>query len=148
MPDEKPDPGGEAACDPDAEPRSLVFYDRDCGFCRWSLAQVLAWDRGHRLRPVALQDAEARARLGHLDHERMFASAHVVTPEGRVYSGGDAVAPILRLLPGGPSLAVVAGLMRGPSRIGYNWIARHRGMLGRPVPESARARAIARIDRH
>ncbi len=28
-----------------AEPSWLVFYDADCGFCRWALAGVLRWDR-------------------------------------------------------------------------------------------------------
>ena len=125
-----------------------MLYDRDCGFCVWSLAWVLAWDRGHRLRPLPLQDETARTMLGGMDHERMFASAHLVTPEGTVHSGGDAVVPILRLLPGGAPLAPVAAAMSGASRVGYNWVARNRGLLGRPVSGAAKARAIARIDRH
>jgi len=32
----------------------ILIYDRDCGFCRWSLAQVLARDPERRLRPLAL----------------------------------------------------------------------------------------------
>lgn len=126
----------------------MVLYDRDCGFCRWSLAKVLAWDRGHRLRPVALQDAHAKGLLGDISHERMFASAHLVTLEGEVYSGGDAVVPILRLLPGGAPVAAVATMMTRVSRVGYDWVARNRGLLGRPLPEWAKARATARIERH
>ena len=139
---EAPAPGGAEAS------RSLVLYDRDCGFCRWSLAQVLTWDRGRRLRPVALQDPRARSLLGDMERERMFASAHLVTPDGAIHSGGDAVAPILRLLPGGAPLAPVAGAMSGPAHAGYNWVARNRRLLGRPLPEWAKARATARIDRH
>ena len=128
--------------------RAVVLYDRDCGFCRWSLAQVLAWDRRRRLCPVSLQDPRARSLLGDMERERMFASAHLVTPDGAVHSGGDAIAPILRLLPGGAPLAVVAGAMSGAARVGYNWVARNRRLLGRPLPEWAKARATARIDRH
>ena len=35
-----------------------VLYDADCGFCKWSLDKLLAWDRRQRLRPVAIQSAE------------------------------------------------------------------------------------------
>jgi hypothetical protein len=26
-------------------PTTTLIYDSDCGFCRWLLAKVLAWDR-------------------------------------------------------------------------------------------------------
>ncbi|MFI5027407.1 MAG: hypothetical protein ACHQCF_00315 [Solirubrobacterales bacterium] len=41
--------------------QAAVLYDRDCGFCRWSLDKVLAWGRD-RLRPVKIQSEEG-ARL-------------------------------------------------------------------------------------
>jgi len=47
-----------------------VLYDRDCGFCRWMLAQVMRWDRRGLVRPVALQDPEAGAMLGDMEEER------------------------------------------------------------------------------
>ena len=40
-----------------------VLYDRDCGFCRWSLDKILAWDRRRRLRPVAIQSEEGQRLL-------------------------------------------------------------------------------------
>ena len=49
-------------------PSGIVLYDADCGFCRWSLGKLLAWDRRRLLRPVALQDPEAEAPAG--GHER------------------------------------------------------------------------------
>ena len=78
----------------------------------------------------------------------MFASAHLVTPDGTIYSGGEAVAPLLRLLHGGAPLALIAATLNGPSRVGYNWVARNRQLLGRPLSDKAKARATARIDRH
>lgn len=39
--------------------RAVILFDDDCGFCRWSLSKILAWDRLGRLRPVALQSPEA-----------------------------------------------------------------------------------------
>jgi predicted DCC family thiol-disulfide oxidoreductase YuxK len=128
--------------------RADILYDRDCGFCRWSLAWLLGWDRHRRLRPVALQDPEADRLLGGMDPERKFASAHLVTAGGEVHSGGEALAPLLRLLPGGAPLSALAGLVPGPLRIGYDWVARNRSAFGRRLPQSSRDWATRRIDRH
>ena len=35
-----------------------VLYDADCGFCRWSVARLLAADRAARLRPAAILSGE------------------------------------------------------------------------------------------
>jgi predicted DCC family thiol-disulfide oxidoreductase YuxK len=128
------------------ERRATVLYDRDCGFCRWSLAWVLGFDFEKRLRPVALQEREAKALLPKLDPETLFASAHLVLPDGTSYSGGDAVAPVLRLLPGGLPLSIVAGALSPFSRLAYRWIARYRGPLGRALSAGMVARATAQID--
>ena len=135
----------EGASRPDP---AVVLYDRDCGFCRWSLALVLRWDVRRRLRPVALQDPEADELLAGMDAERRFASAHLVTADGHVYSGGLAARPILDLLPHGTPLARVAALAPGPLRAGYDFVARNRATLGRPLSKAAKDRATARIDRH
>ncbi|TMK31333.1 MAG: DUF393 domain-containing protein [Actinobacteria bacterium] len=81
--------------------RAVVLYDEDCDFCRWATAKLLAWDRGGRLRAVALQHPEAERLLPGMDREQRMTSWHLVTPDGRVRSAGRAVAPLLRLLPGG-----------------------------------------------
>jgi predicted DCC family thiol-disulfide oxidoreductase YuxK len=39
--------------------RAVILFDNNCGFCRWSLSKLLAWDRHARLRPVALQSEQA-----------------------------------------------------------------------------------------
>ena len=39
--------------------RAVILFDNDCGFCRWSLSKLLAWDRHGWLRPVALQSEQA-----------------------------------------------------------------------------------------
>ncbi len=54
---------------------ATVLYDVDCGFCRWTMARVLAWDRRRRLRPVAIQDAEGEALLARLDPAARLESA-------------------------------------------------------------------------
>ena len=110
--------------------RSVVLYDSDCGLCRWGLAKVLSFDRGNRLRPVALQDPEADQLLLGIDADAKWASWHLVEPEGRIRSAGDALAPLLRMLPGGRPLAALASMFpRSTDRL-YNWIADHRVRLG------------------
>jgi len=110
--------------------RAVVFYDEDCGFCRWATGRVLAWDRRDRIRAVALTDPEAERLLPRMDRERLMASWHVLGPDERVWSAGRAVAPLLRLLPAGAPLAAVAAAFPGTTDRLYDWTARHRGRLG------------------
>jgi predicted DCC family thiol-disulfide oxidoreductase YuxK len=123
-----------------------VLYDRDCGFCRWALAKILRWDRGHRLRPVALQDPEADRLLAGMPEEQRMASWHLVDVDGGVHSGGPAGAPLLRLLPGGRPLAAVLERTPRAAERGYEWVADHRSWFGRPLTERAKRRADALIE--
>jgi predicted DCC family thiol-disulfide oxidoreductase YuxK len=126
--------------------RSPILYDADCGFCRWSLGVILAWDRRRRLRPVALQDAEAGRLLAGMPRAEQMRSFHVVERDGRVHSAGAAVGPLGRRLPGGAPLVAVAAALPGVAERVYRLIADHRGSLGRPLSPRARARADARIE--
>ena len=123
-----------------------ILYDADCGFCRWSLAQVLRLDRRRRLRPVALQDPEADALLPGMTDERRMASWHLVDGDGRVHSGGDAFAPLLRLIPGGGPFARVLAAFPGLADVGYRTVAGRRSWLGRLIPAASAERAQRRID--
>jgi predicted DCC family thiol-disulfide oxidoreductase YuxK len=126
--------------------RHAILYDRDCGFCRWSLALVLRWDRRRTLRPVALQDPETdRLLAGMRENERM-ASWHLVAPGGDVASGGAAFAPLLRLLPAGRPLAALADRFPRAAERGYRWVAERRGAFGRLVTGRGRRRADALIE--
>jgi predicted DCC family thiol-disulfide oxidoreductase YuxK len=116
-----------------ATQRPIVLYDRDCGFCRWSLQKLLAWDRRDRLRPVALQDPEAERLLPAMDSERRMGSWHLVTVDGTAYSAGAALAPLLRLLPGGRPLARLAAICPRATNKAYALVARNRSLLGRIV---------------
>jgi predicted DCC family thiol-disulfide oxidoreductase YuxK len=125
--------------------RPTILYDADCGFCRWALGWVLRWDRGRRLRPVALQDQEADVLLSEVEPELRMASWHLVDDDGTVCSGGDAAAPLFKLLPGaGPAAAAVT---RAPDLVNraYEAVVRRRSALGRPVSAAAKARADALI---
>jgi predicted DCC family thiol-disulfide oxidoreductase YuxK len=127
--------------------RWTLLYDDDCGFCKWIVSGVLAWDRNGRLWPCAIQSARAEGLLGDLGPEERLASAHLVSPSGERFSAGAAIAPLLRLLPGGriPALGA-ARLPRLASRV-YDWTADHRSQLSRAVPPSIKRRAAARVRR-
>jgi predicted DCC family thiol-disulfide oxidoreductase YuxK len=111
-------------------PDAVLLYDSDCGFCRWSVDRVLAWDRRNRLRAVALQDPEADRLLPGIDPETKMGSWHLVL-NGCLYSAGAVVPPLLRLLPGGRALAAVSGAFPGTTERTYRWVSRNRDRFGR-----------------
>jgi predicted DCC family thiol-disulfide oxidoreductase YuxK len=125
-------------------PRSYswtVIYDSDCGFCRWSLGWVLRLDRNRRLRPVALQSAEADGLLADLPSNARTASWHLVAPDGRRFSAGEGLPPLLRLLPGGRAPATLAAAAQPLTNRAYRLVADHRTVFGKPVTDSAKRRA-------
>jgi len=126
----------------------VVLYDSDCGFCRWSLARLLALDRARRLRPVELGTAAADALLADLNEQQRAASWHLVSPQGERSSGGRAAVPLLRLLPGGRAPAAVLERMPRLTDRAYEWVVRHRTLLSRAVPAGSKERATDRIRRH
>ena len=134
------------ATEPDGH-RATVLYDEDCGFCRWTLAKVLAWDRPRRLRPEPIQSPEGERLLAGMPEEERLASWHLVGSDGVVRSGGAALAPLLAMLPRGQRLAGLAE--RAPRLVdrAYDWVATHRSLLGKPVTIGARRRADAAVAR-
>ena len=108
---------------------TIVLYDEDCGFCRWTADKLRGLDRRRRLTFVPIQSSRGQALLASLPPEVRLDSAHVVTA-GRVRSGGAAVAPVLRELPGGRPLAAVAEAMPRITDRAYRWTARRRTWLG------------------
>ena len=128
-------------------PAVTVLYDLDCGFCRWSIGRLLAWDRARRLRPLAIQSAEGQRLLADLTPETRLATAHAIDAAGRRTSGGDALAPIAAVLPGGAPLAALGRRAPALARAGYRAIAGRRSFLGRQISDAAKARADERIAR-
>ncbi len=113
--------------------QAVLVYDGECGFCRWSVEKVLAWDRNNHIRPLALQDPEAERVLARVEPAARVTSWHLATPDGHVYSAGAAAAPLIRLLPGGKLLArLLARFPRATDRA-YRWVARNRDHVGRVV---------------
>jgi predicted DCC family thiol-disulfide oxidoreductase YuxK len=126
-------------------PPTTLLYDSDCGFCRWSLGKVLAWDRRRRIRPVSLQSKEAEELLGGMPEEQRMGSWHLVGPGREVHSAGAGIAPLLRLLPGGSPFAAVAARAPRAMERGYRWVALHRSLWGKLVSDGAKRRADRRI---
>lgn len=127
-------------------PSATVLYDQDCGFCRWSLAKLLAWDRHRALTPVSLTSPEADRILDGMPPEERIASWHLLDADGRLYSAGAAFPPLLRLLPGGAPLAAIASRAPRVTNRCYRFVADHRSWFGRLVGEGARRRADERIE--
>ena len=117
--------------------RSTLLFDADCGFCRWSTDRILAWDRRRTLRAVSLQSNEAARLLPGMERERMMASWHLMTHDGRVLSAGAAVAPLARLLPAGAPVAALAAAFPAGTERAYQWVARHRDGFGRALGADA-----------
>ena len=126
-------------------PSAVLLYDSDCGFCRWSLGKVLAWDRRGLIRPVSLQSKEAEELLAGMPEDERMGSWHLVGPDGQLHSAGTGIAPLLRLLPGGSPPAALAARMPHTMERGYRWVAGHRSLWGKLVTDGAKRRADRRI---
>jgi predicted DCC family thiol-disulfide oxidoreductase YuxK len=66
-----------------------------------------------------------------------MASWHLVE-DGTIHSGGGAFPPVLTRLPGGRPLARASERFPAASDRIYRWVADHRSLLGRSLPECAR----------
>ena len=80
------------------------------------------------------------------EDERM-ASWHLVLADGTVSSAGAAAEPLLRLLPGGRLPGALLERFPATTERAYRWVARHRGVFGCVIPDSAMRRARERLRR-
>jgi predicted DCC family thiol-disulfide oxidoreductase YuxK len=111
-----------------------VLYDEDCGFCRWSLDKILAWDRHGRVRSAPIQGAEGERLLeGKVPPELRLESWHLVEPSGEVRSGGAAAPSLAARLPGGKPLAWLFRTFPGPTARAYRLVARNRDRIARAL---------------
>lgn len=91
----------------------------------------MRWDRGQRLRAVAIQSDEGQSLLAAIPAERRLDSWHLVGPDGSVRSAGGAAPPLLRLLPGGALPAALLAALPALTERAYRWVAGNRDHLGR-----------------
>jgi predicted DCC family thiol-disulfide oxidoreductase YuxK len=124
---------------------TTLLYDSDCGFCRWALGKVLAWDRRGAVRPAKLTSEEADRLLGDMPAERRMSSWHLVDADGAVHSAGAGFPPLLRLLPGGSPLAGLAARAPRATERAYRFVAGNRSLWGKLVTDGAKRRADLRI---
>jgi predicted DCC family thiol-disulfide oxidoreductase YuxK len=113
--------------------RAVVLYDDDCGFCKWSLNKILAWDRRGRLRTSPIQSEEGRHLLRDVPAERHLDSWHLALPSGELRSAGAAAPFLLDLLPGGRPLAALTRAFPRATDRAYRYVADHRDRLARAV---------------
>jgi predicted DCC family thiol-disulfide oxidoreductase YuxK len=123
----------------------ILIYDRDCGFCRWCLGKVLAWDRRRAVRPIALGTPEANRLLADVPAAERPTSWHLVDEAGTVHSAGAGFEPLFRLLPGGGPFAKLAARFPRATERGYRFVSGNRSIFGRFVTDGAKRRADARI---
>ena len=129
-----------------ADEHATVLYDRDCGFCRWTLAQLLRWDRERRLRPLPIQSAEGQRLLAAVPEEKRLASWHLVTRDGEVRSAEEGFPGLFGRLPAGAPVARLTGAAPGPFGLGYRLLVRNRTRLGRRIGQERRDWATRLLD--
>jgi len=124
-----------------------LLYDRDCGFCRWCLGKVLAWDRRREVRPVEIQSQEGGRLLAGMPEEQRLGSWHLIDGDGdgAVRSAGAAFPGLFRLLPGGAPLAALTARAPRATDRAYRWVAGNRSRWGKLVTDGAKRRADRRI---
>jgi predicted DCC family thiol-disulfide oxidoreductase YuxK len=114
-----------------AKHSAVVLYDADCGFCKWTLDKILAWDRAKQVRPVAIQSEEGNRLLSGVAPDARLDSWHLVRSDGRLFSAGAAAAPLSRLLPGGRPLAAVFDAFPYLTERAYAFVTRRRSLWAR-----------------
>jgi predicted DCC family thiol-disulfide oxidoreductase YuxK len=125
--------------------KATLLYDRDCGFCRWCLGKVLAWDRRRSIHPIAIQSEQADRLLDGIPEEQRLASWHLIGDDGTVRSAGAAFPPLFGQLPGGAPLAALTARAPDATDRAYRWVAGNRSRWGKLVTEGAKRRADERI---
>lgn len=110
-----------------------VLYDSDCGFCKWSLDKILAWDRRHALRPLPIQSEEGERLLAAVPRWEWLDSWHLVTADGEVLSAGAAAPPLFEALPFGRPLAFLTRTYPAITERFYRLVANNRSRLARLV---------------
>jgi len=127
--------------------RWLVLYDADCGVCNVLMWLLLGWDRGARLRALALQRAEADELLVELTAAERMASWHLISPTGQRRSGGEALPALLQLLPFGRLPAALLARVPELADGGYRYVAARRSQLSRWLPAAVKRAARENVSR-
>ena len=111
-------------------PRALVVYDRDCGFCRSTVARLRTLDRSGRLRFRPLQDDRLYAEYPRLTRAACERDLHLVTEDGAIHAGGAAMREVFARVGGAPVTWILAlPIARTVVELGYRVVAAERGRI-------------------
>jgi predicted DCC family thiol-disulfide oxidoreductase YuxK len=105
---------------------NTILYDEECGFCRWSVNKIMAWDRAKRFRALSIQSDAGASLLAGISAEKLLDSWHFVRADGTCFSAGAAAAPLVRLLPYGKPLARLLDTFPGLTEHAYRSVANNR----------------------
>lgn len=111
--------------------RNALIYDGECEFCKSWISWALKHQADNKLELISCQSAERQHRFPHIRLEDCEQAIHVITPEGKIFIGGDAVPYFFEAIHG---WQWVAFLFKIPcvlwlARPTYRWIATHRHRL-------------------
>ena len=132
--------------------KHLLVYDDACGPCARFRDVVEAVDFRHRLDYVGLDEAETSGKLDTVPRSRRHRSFHLVSLEGRVWSGASAIPPLTALIPGGRALSEAMKVPPVSSVTAFVYAVFSRlhdsGSCGHPVrpPTAAQAGSQLSID--
>jgi len=115
----------------EADSRTWVLWDGECGFCRRSVSWAVRHDRAGILRPMPYQRAPSPPMTPRL-RRACSRAVHVVTPEGRILRAGRAALYII----GACGWPLAAQVLSVPPlvwlvEIGYRIVANNRPLFGR-----------------
>lgn len=116
--------------------RPVLLYDAACRLCRFTARLVVRVDRAQEVAVLPLQDAEAGPLLASLPPERRLESWRLGLPDGSLVGRGSGMPRLLEAMRMTRPLAAML-----PRRHGgwldraYELVARHRGAIGRFVPD-------------
>lgn len=108
--------------------RDRLVFDGACGFCRASLARILALDLSGRIEPVDFRSQDVSSLHPSLTPEACHARIQLLEAGGRLSSGFSVMRRLSLRLPLAWPLAPLLNLP-GLRRVGdpvYDWVARHR----------------------
>jgi len=110
--------------------RWLLSWDGDCGFCRRWVQRALRLDHSGRI--VALPYQQCTDWLPQVVLERSPVQAHLRSPDGRYWGGGDAAIRLIGVL-GYPWAETLLGIqpLRALTGLAYRYIAAHRRLMSR-----------------
>ena len=108
----------------------ILLFDRDCGICSALGRWIHAVDLRRRIRFRTIQSS--RELLPGLPEDEILRAFHMISPGGRVATGGDAVPIVIEALPMGAGLGRILRGSRGlMARVHafYRFLTRFREQL-------------------